>query len=73
MNIPKTNRFYFIDFIETVAIFSVIFYHVFSTSVDVREYEHIGNYYIKSWSQQYLSHCFFLAHLYVYLLIRSSS
>ena len=41
MNIPKTNRFYFIDFIETVAIFSVIFYHVFSTSVDVREYEHI--------------------------------
>lgn len=61
MNIPKTNRFYFIDFMETVAIFSVIFYHVFSTSVDVRAYEHIGNYYIKSCLSISIP-LFFLAH-----------
>lgn len=48
MNTSKKNRLYFIDFMEAAAIFSVIFYHVFSTSVDVRAYDHIGNYYIKS-------------------------
>lgn len=47
-NTLKANRLYFIDFMEAAAIFFVIFYHVFSTSVDIRDYEHIGNYYLKS-------------------------
>lgn len=48
LNKEKTNRIYFIDTLEAIAIFFVIFYHVFSTSVDVRSYDHIGSYYIKS-------------------------
>lgn len=48
MKQAKTRRMYYIDILEAAAIFCVIFYHVFSTSVDVREYQHIGAYYIKS-------------------------
>lgn len=48
MSEMKTNRIYFIDILKTAAIFCVIFYHCFSTSVDVRNYEHIGNYFVKS-------------------------
>lgn len=48
MSISKGKRLYYIDAMEATAIFFVIFYHVFSTSVDVRSYDHIGNYFLKS-------------------------
>lgn len=48
MNTIKSTRIYFIDILKAIAIFFVIFYHCFSTSVDVRAYGHIGSYFVKS-------------------------
>lgn len=44
----NASRIYHIDILKFIAIFSVIFYHCFSTSVDVRSYDHLGAYFIKS-------------------------
>lgn len=48
LKIHNSRRLYFVDTLETICIFCVIFYHAFSTSVDVRSYDRIVEYYIKS-------------------------
>lgn len=48
MNKLNTARMYHIDILKFIAIFCVIFYHCFSTSVDIRSYEHLGAYFVKS-------------------------